>query len=165
SDSTACQPPATTGWRTAFWEIFSPASRVVQHLDRGTDAGAQGRSFLESRVGSVSGPGLIVFFFQAEDGIRDYKVTGVQTCLFRSSSRPAGRHSFGDLRGGGACLGRPARSNHEPPSPAAIPLVGRVSRQRASSLRHRQRLRSEERRVGKERRSQWDESRREKQNL
>src|SRR6266446_6525537 len=23
------------------------------------------------------------FFFQAEDGIRDYKVTGVQTCLFR----------------------------------------------------------------------------------
>src|SRR5256885_4403367 len=24
--------------------------------------------------------GMIVFFFQAEDGIRDYKVTGVQTC-------------------------------------------------------------------------------------
>src|SRR5256885_6183282 len=24
--------------------------------------------------------GLCVFFFQAEDGIRDYKVTGVQTC-------------------------------------------------------------------------------------
>src|SRR5256885_8393617 len=24
--------------------------------------------------------GLLVFFFQAEDGIRDYKVTGVQTC-------------------------------------------------------------------------------------
>src|SRR5256885_8970612 len=23
---------------------------------------------------------IIVFFFQAEDGIRDYKVTGVQTC-------------------------------------------------------------------------------------
>src|SRR5688500_20313013 len=23
---------------------------------------------------------LVVFFFQAEDGIRDYKVTGVQTC-------------------------------------------------------------------------------------
>src|SRR5215467_8679674 len=26
----------------------------------------------------------IFFFFQAEDGIRDYKVTGVQTWLFRS---------------------------------------------------------------------------------
>ena len=23
---------------------------------------------------------FLVFFFQAEDGIRDYKVTGVQTC-------------------------------------------------------------------------------------
>src|SRR5256885_9253284 len=23
---------------------------------------------------------MVVFFFQAEDGIRDYKVTGVQTC-------------------------------------------------------------------------------------
>src|SRR5256885_6057241 len=26
------------------------------------------------------GVGRIFFFFQAEDGIRDYKVTGVQTC-------------------------------------------------------------------------------------
>ena len=25
------------------------------------------------------------FFFQAEDGIRDYKVTGVQTCALRST--------------------------------------------------------------------------------
>ena len=23
---------------------------------------------------------VVIFFFQAEDGIRDYKVTGVQTC-------------------------------------------------------------------------------------
>src|SRR5256885_11128934 len=28
----------------------------------------------------VTAQGTIVFFFQAEDGIRDYKVTGVQTC-------------------------------------------------------------------------------------
>src|SRR3989454_1238522 len=27
---------------------------------------------------------VVFFFFQAEDGIRDYKVTGVQTWLFRS---------------------------------------------------------------------------------
>ena len=27
-----------------------------------------------------SGGVNVVFFFQAEDGIRDYKVTGVQTC-------------------------------------------------------------------------------------
>src|SRR5256885_12784193 len=29
---------------------------------------------------------LISFFFQAEDGIRDYKVTGVQTCALPISS-------------------------------------------------------------------------------
>src|SRR2546426_4127927 len=33
------------------------------------------------------GSGLCVFFFQAEDGIRDYKVTGVQTCALPISSR------------------------------------------------------------------------------
>src|SRR5256885_510184 len=31
-------------------------------------------------LGAIAGVSLIVFFFQAEDGIRDYKVTGVQTC-------------------------------------------------------------------------------------
>src|SRR5256885_15540262 len=31
---------------------------------------------------------LGVFFFQAEDGIRDYKVTGVQTCALPISSAP-----------------------------------------------------------------------------
>src|SRR5256885_11246537 len=31
-----------------------------------------------------------VFFFQAEDGIRDYKVTGVQTCALPISFRAAG---------------------------------------------------------------------------
>src|SRR2546426_6610636 len=30
-------------------------------------------------MGTMIG-GISVFFFQAEDGIRDYKVTGVQTC-------------------------------------------------------------------------------------
>src|SRR5256885_2563567 len=30
--------------------------------------------------GSIVMPSRFVFFFQAEDGIRDYKVTGVQTC-------------------------------------------------------------------------------------
>src|SRR5256885_4846132 len=31
--------------------------------------------------------GLLFFFFQAEDGIRDYKVTGVQTCALPISAR------------------------------------------------------------------------------
>src|SRR5256885_12786151 len=30
---------------------------------------------------------VIVFFFQAEDGIRDYKVTGVQTCALPITTR------------------------------------------------------------------------------
>src|SRR5256885_2543321 len=30
---------------------------------------------------------LVIFFFQAEDGIRDYKVTGVQTCALPISER------------------------------------------------------------------------------
>src|SRR3989454_2891591 len=31
-------------------------------------------------VGARAGASVVFFFFQAEDGIRDYKVTGVQTC-------------------------------------------------------------------------------------
>ena len=41
----------------------------------------------ESRGGRE---GSVVFFFQAEDGIRDYKVTGVQTCALPISGRAAG---------------------------------------------------------------------------
>src|SRR5260221_859795 len=33
-------------------------------------------------------PSPVYFFFQAEDGIRDWSVTGVQTCLFRSWRAP-----------------------------------------------------------------------------
>src|SRR5256885_11718409 len=32
------------------------------------------------------------FFFQAEDGIRDYKVTGVQTCALPICRHPRTRH-------------------------------------------------------------------------
>src|SRR2546426_5719719 len=34
---------------------------------------------------------LSFFFFQAEDGIRDYKVTGVQTCALPISEFPGGK--------------------------------------------------------------------------
>src|SRR6516162_411051 len=42
----------------------------------------------------------LLFFFQAEDGIRDYKVTGVQTCALPISlagPRPGGRAAVGRL--------------------------------------------------------------------
>src|SRR2546426_8570767 len=70
------------------------------------------------------------FFFQAEDGIRDYKVTGVQTCALPIF----GAHG--------------ARSRSPPSQPGAplrvpaLPVSARVGR-------------SEERRVGKECRSRW----------
>ena len=35
----------------------------------------------------------VVFFFQAEDGIRDYKVTGVQTCALPISLKIIFHHS------------------------------------------------------------------------
>src|SRR6516162_9936138 len=65
------------------------------------------------------------FFFQAEDGIRDYKVTGVQTCALPISNLP-GIPS-------GPCS---RRRNAHMTGPVAPP-------------------RSEERRVGKECRSRW----------
>src|SRR5256885_5647057 len=54
---------------------------------------------------------LFVFFFQAEDGIRDYKVTGVQTCALPISARShAGRHEVAVRLLAGPVLGRDARS-------------------------------------------------------
>src|SRR2546426_6477973 len=43
---------------------------------------------------------LCFFFFQAEDGIRDYKVTGVQTCALPISLLPAPGRALPDLRSG-----------------------------------------------------------------
>src|SRR5256885_13247101 len=74
------------------------------------------------------------FFFQAEDGIRDYKVTGVQTCALPICARPAPRERERARR-------------------------RRRNRWLAALLRSRRRglgpQRSEERRVGKECRSRW----------
>src|SRR5256885_12616751 len=39
----------------------------------------------------------LFFFFQAEDGIRDYKVTGVQTCALPICGREAARDIAGVL--------------------------------------------------------------------
>src|SRR5690348_18493865 len=64
---------------------------------------------------------LIVFFFQAEDGIRDGRVTGVQTCALPISIA----------------------------SPTWSPADRRSSRSRRRSRRSTSTARSEERRVGK----------------
>src|SRR5689334_25432116 len=72
----------------------------------------------------------ICFFFQAEDGIRDGTVTGVQTCALPIL----------------ASIDRPANARHD----------ARQARRHVDALRPaRLVLRSEERRVGKECRSRW----------
>src|SRR5688500_20066552 len=48
------------------------------------------------------------FFFQAEDGIRDYKVTGVQTCalpILAFSREGSGRVALSFIGEGGSSLG------------------------------------------------------------
>src|SRR5688500_19352168 len=79
------------------------------------------------------------FFFQAEDGIRDYKVTGVQTCALPISPEPlahgvAGEQAyllleFLDLKGKGdfAALGRMLAAAHRKPGPRFGWKIGRAS--------------------------------------
>src|SRR5204862_2132848 len=83
------------------------------------------------------------FFFQAEDGIRDLYVTGVQTCALPISLR---RNFFSGLPLGDVGRGRA----HLARSPLAHPPECS-----ANFCRSRKFKRSEERRVGKECRSRW----------
>src|SRR5947207_7956763 len=90
------------------------------------------------------------FFFQAEDGIRDHCVTGVQTCALPISllwCLPS------HLRRR-ACLGRHQRSvsSSARRSPAETPPKTHPT---ATAMRPLPNARSEERRVGKECRSRW----------
>ena len=75
------------------------------------------------------------FFFQAEDGIRDTSVTGVQTCAL-----PISAH-YG-IYIGATPRGPAAEGDHE-------------SASRTPPAAARSGARSEERRVGKECRSRW----------
>src|SRR2546430_5139005 len=93
----------------------------------------------------------VVFFFQAEDGIRDLTVTGVQTCALPILNR-AGRLAEQGVDGGDVVSGvmkmdEALSFHHGVPDvllgPPGVPLLGE------------QDGRSEERRVGKECRSRW----------
>src|SRR5207244_8574140 len=82
---------------------------------------------------------LSSFFFQAEDGIRDDLVTGVQTCALPISAHRGGR----DVRGFGAADDRAGLGNAGAGTDAGDPSAVRAGD------------RSEERRVGKECRERW----------
>src|SRR5690606_40187768 len=85
------------------------------------------------------------FFFQAEDGIRDFHVTGVQTCALPILSRARSTSSACENAVSittGARFSSPIRSAAVTPSVCGI----------FTSITT---MRSEERRVGKECRSRW----------
>src|SRR5437016_6619301 len=90
------------------------------------------------------------FFFQAEDGIRDWSVTGVQTCalpILSSSIRPA--RSCGSL-----AAGRNRRTTKPSRGKTSI-LRSLLWTDSSASPPTSPGTRSEERRVGKECRSRW----------
>src|SRR5205807_4062941 len=88
----------------------------------------------------------LVFFFQAEDGIRDYKVTGVQTCALPISveAPEALHHPCALLRHDAHTLDDEGHDHAENKNP------GPVARQRGNDRGNDGECRSEERRVGKE---------------
>src|SRR5256885_7754845 len=69
----------------------------------------------------------VYFFFQAEDGIRDYKVTGVQTCALPIWTDPAGRPARPALRGPWRIAPVP---RHRPARPARRPRAAPAARSR-----------------------------------
>src|SRR5256885_2822353 len=103
-----------------------------------------GRSWLDCRV-------LYCFFFQAEDGIRDYKVTGVQTCALPICATYGFNINLGFLTSLQESLASGLQRQWNLVDTVSLPL-GRHQVKFGVDYR---RLRSEERRVGKECRSRW----------
>src|SRR2546426_9101263 len=92
---------------------------------------------------------VMCFFFQAEDGIRDYKVTGVQTCALPISSGVPGIAGLEGIAGTG--VGNPATMSAAQAQAATEGLGGFGMGTGSPTAVDR----SEERRVGKECRSRW----------
>src|SRR5688572_31392246 len=99
------------------------------------------------------GCGFLFFFFQAEDGIRDLTVTGVQTCALPISGHPERRHVIGARQHARGTVGdtRPVRAHVR----ALVVKELVVEPENAAFGVDGGSYRSEERRVGKECRSRW----------
>src|SRR5256885_6945236 len=98
------------------------------------------------RIGS-----RVFFFFQAEDGIRDYKVTGVQTCALPILDDAVLPAAGGRLQAAGDVGPEADAAGAEIDGPEVGP-IGAADRAAAGPVAG---VRSEERRVGKECRSRW----------
>src|SRR5207302_7633118 len=94
---------------------------------------------------------FLFFFFQAEDGIRDFHVTGVQTCALPIFDD--------DVAGSPTCTFPATSSSTRPCLPRSGPAT-RCGTPQASC-----RTRSEERRVGKECRLRWATKQSKKKNI
>src|SRR5690606_40127233 len=97
------------------------------------------------------------FFFQAEDGIRDFHVTGVQTCALPISP---GTHWRAASSSGPAHTPAATANQASSAGPASSATGARSGMRRSSpydepSTKTSAVSRSEERRVGKECRSRW----------
>src|SRR2546430_9850506 len=92
---------------------------------------------------------ILFFFFQAEDGIRDLTVTGVQTCALPicapTIAWPPRKLTLRSNR----CIDPPLPFE----SPSRRPKSSAITRLGSAPLARQ--WRSEERRVGKECRSRW----------
>src|SRR5256885_2912760 len=93
-----------------------------------------------------------LFFFQAEDGIRDYKVTGVQTCAL-PIYLPVFLSYLSIIPGMAVFLVRIETDFVEYYDKFFDAVRGGGSLEYIESMRNE--MRSEERRVGKECRSRW----------
>src|SRR2546425_8140674 len=122
--------------------------RALQTLrGRGRDSGHELEVIL---IDSVLSRIVYFFFFQAEDGIRDKLVTGVQTCALPICHRLHGGYP--------AEPGAPRPASGAVPSRPVAPRPDGRAAARADADRKEvrpSRRRSEERRVGKECRSRW----------
>src|SRR2546426_12504836 len=106
----------------------------------------------------------LFFFFQAEDGIRDYKVTGVQTCalpICETNGLAWVRRTDQQVPIRTGTREWPSATVSWNVTPART-LLGRILTTLSAQLGYREQRssseqlgRSEERRVGKECRSRW----------
>src|SRR5947209_14709507 len=107
----------------------------------------------EVNVGAVLNVGSDHFFFQAEDGIRDIGVTGVQTCalpIYQGQLNPQGN----TINGQWHLITVKDKGTFELQLQAAIQPIG-VNVVFAANNNNKPDGRSEERRVGKECRCRW----------
>src|SRR5207245_4336660 len=94
------------------------------------------------------------FFFQAEDGIRDATVTGVQTCALPISEKSSARPKWSARK---VRRRQPGTITAYSPAPRCADHSG--TRNGPAKARPASVIRSEERRVGKECRGRWGSER------